>query len=164
MYDVWFRALGNMGMWHSLLLCAWDSNQQTPCCEYKTNLSHWRCSCSSWNVYAGGVNETKILRTIDAMAALSQFGYVISLVSLCCAFILDSVGKCARYEYVNIDDNWMEPTRDANGNLQYLLILKWWLKGTAHNHCASFAGYEKINFHEVSSFWQTMLIVRGSSC
>ena len=34
--------------------------------------------------------------TIDAMATLRQFGY----------------------EYVNVDDNWMEPMRDVDGNLQ----------------------------------------------
>jgi alpha-galactosidase len=51
---------------------------------------------SSWNVYAGGVDEAKIKATIDAMATMKDAGY----------------------EYVNIDDNWMEPTRDADGNLQ----------------------------------------------
>jgi alpha-galactosidase len=52
---------------------------------------------SSWNVFAGGIDEQKILSTIDAMAGLTSAGY----------------------EYVNVDDNWMEPTRDSAGNLQY---------------------------------------------
>ena len=43
---------------------------------------------SSWNVYAGGVDEAKIKATIDAMATMKDAGY----------------------EYVNIDDNWMEAT------------------------------------------------------
>ena len=52
---------------------------------------------SSWNVFAGSIDEQKILSTIDAMAELASAGY----------------------EYVNVDDNWMEKTRDAEGNLQY---------------------------------------------
>jgi hypothetical protein len=51
---------------------------------------------SSWNVYSGNVDETKIVATIDAMAGLRAYGY----------------------EYINIDDNWEMPTRDADGNLQ----------------------------------------------
>lgn len=51
---------------------------------------------SSWNVFAGDIDEEKIRSTIDAMAGLLNAGY----------------------EYVNVDDNWMEPTRDADGNLQ----------------------------------------------
>ena len=27
--------------------------------------------------------------------------------------------RTAGYEYVNVDDNWMEPKRDLDGNLQY---------------------------------------------
>lgn len=30
---------------------------------------------SSWNVYAGGVNEQKIMSTIDAMATMKDVGY-----------------------------------------------------------------------------------------
>lgn len=51
---------------------------------------------SSWNVYGGDINESKIMATIDAMASLVSSGYT----------------------YVNIDDNWMENSRDVDGNLQ----------------------------------------------
>ena len=50
---------------------------------------------SSWNVFAGDIDEPKILQTIDAMERLRPFGY----------------------EYVNIDDNWQSMQRAANGSL-----------------------------------------------
>jgi alpha-galactosidase len=50
---------------------------------------------SSWNVFAAGIDEDKIMTSIDAMAELVSAGY----------------------QYVNVDDNWMEPHRDVNGSL-----------------------------------------------
>ena len=47
-------------------------------------------------LYVKYSQQEKIKTTIDAVAQIKQFGY----------------------EYVNIDDNWMLPTRDAEGNLQ----------------------------------------------
>jgi hypothetical protein len=40
---------------------------------------------SSWNVFAAGIDEDKIMTSIDAMAELVSAGY----------------------QYVNVDDNWI---------------------------------------------------------
>lgn len=53
---------------------------------------------NSWNVFHENINETQIKEIADVM---------------------DSSGlKDAGYIYLNLDDNWMAKTRDANGNLQ----------------------------------------------
>ncbi|MQA26784.1 MAG: alpha-galactosidase [Micromonosporaceae bacterium] len=53
---------------------------------------------NSWNKFACGIDENLIKETADAIVdeGLAQLGY----------------------EYVNIDDCWMAPERDADGNLQ----------------------------------------------
>jgi len=53
---------------------------------------------NSWNTFGGDIDETKIKQTIDLMVSNGM--------------------KAAGYIYVNIDDNWMSPTRDAQGNIQ----------------------------------------------
>ena len=44
---------------------------------------------SSWNIFAGEIDEAKILETIEAMGKLKAFGY----------------------EYVNVDDYWRSMDR-----------------------------------------------------
>ncbi|WP_422448717.1 NPCBM/NEW2 domain-containing protein [Thermoanaerobacterium sp. DL9XJH110] len=53
---------------------------------------------NSWNKFHCNINEELILQTADAM--------------------VESGMKDAGYIYVNIDDCWMAPARDANGDLQ----------------------------------------------
>lgn len=53
---------------------------------------------NSWNKFGGNINEDLIKEIADAMVASGM--------------------KDAGYEYINIDDGWMAPQRDANGNLQ----------------------------------------------
>lgn len=53
---------------------------------------------NSWNTFACDIDEDLIKETADAM--------------------VESGMKEAGYEYVNIDDCWMAPERDADGNLQ----------------------------------------------
>ncbi|PZE21067.1 NPCBM/NEW2 domain-containing protein [Paenibacillus xerothermodurans] len=53
---------------------------------------------NSWNKFGCNINENLIKEMADSMAASGM--------------------KEAGYEYVNIDDCWMAPTRDANGDLQ----------------------------------------------
>lgn len=53
---------------------------------------------NSWNKFGGNIDEWKIMAMADAMVSNGM--------------------KAAGYEYVNIDDNWMATTRDANGDLQ----------------------------------------------
>lgn len=53
---------------------------------------------NSWNYFACDINAELIKEIADAM--------------------VESGMKDAGYEYVNIDDCWMAPTRDENGNLQ----------------------------------------------
>ncbi len=53
---------------------------------------------NSWNVFGGNINEVNIKQIADTIAA-------------------DGL-KRAGYTYVNLDDNWMASSRDANGNLQ----------------------------------------------
>ncbi|MEO7427635.1 MAG: NPCBM/NEW2 domain-containing protein [Fibrobacteria bacterium] len=53
---------------------------------------------NSWNTFAGDIDETKIKQTADLMVSNGM--------------------KAAGYIYVNIDDNWMSPTRDGQGNIQ----------------------------------------------
>jgi len=52
---------------------------------------------NSWNKFGGNIDQWKIMGMADAM--------------------VDSGMKDAGYEYINIDDNWMTDTRDANGDL-----------------------------------------------
>ena len=52
---------------------------------------------STWNKFHCGINETLVKEIADVMAAkLSKFGY----------------------EYVNLDDCWLDSNRDSAGNLQ----------------------------------------------
>src|SRR5262249_44017944 len=53
---------------------------------------------NSWNKFACKVNEQLIRETADAMVSSGM--------------------KAAGYQYVNIDDCWMAPQRDAEGRLQ----------------------------------------------
>lgn len=54
---------------------------------------------SSWNIFHGEIDETKIKQIADAMVSSGM--------------------KDAGYVYLNLDDNWMaNPARDANGNLR----------------------------------------------
>jgi alpha-galactosidase len=53
---------------------------------------------NSWNRFACDIDEALIRETADAMVSTGM--------------------KAAGYEYVNIDDCWMAPTRDAAGRLQ----------------------------------------------
>ncbi|MQA25852.1 MAG: glycoside hydrolase family 27 protein [Micromonosporaceae bacterium] len=53
---------------------------------------------NSWNKFAGDIDEDLIKQTADGIVAEG----------------LDQLG----YEYVNIDDCWMAPERDADGNLR----------------------------------------------
>lgn len=52
---------------------------------------------NSWNKFGGNIDQWKIMAMADAM--------------------VESGMKDAGYEYINIDDNWMAATRDANGDL-----------------------------------------------
>jgi alpha-galactosidase len=52
---------------------------------------------NDWNAYGCNVNEQLVEQTADAMVANGM--------------------KAAGYDYVNIDDCWLEKQRDANGNL-----------------------------------------------
>lgn len=52
---------------------------------------------NSWNAYGCDINESKVKAAADA--------------------IVDGGYKDAGYEYVNIDDCWQAPNRDANGRL-----------------------------------------------
>src|ERR1035437_9855828 len=53
---------------------------------------------NSWNKFQGRVSEVLIREIADAMATNGM--------------------KAAGYEYVNIDDLWQAPQRDADGNIQ----------------------------------------------
>ncbi|MCJ8014038.1 NPCBM/NEW2 domain-containing protein [Paenibacillus sp. KQZ6P-2] len=52
---------------------------------------------NSWNKFGGNIDQWKIMSMADAM--------------------VENGMKDAGYEYINIDDNWMAGTRDANGDL-----------------------------------------------
>ncbi|MFD0717341.1 NPCBM/NEW2 domain-containing protein [Paenibacillus sp. GCM10027626] len=52
---------------------------------------------NSWNKFGGNIDQWKIMAMADAM--------------------VESGMKDAGYEYINIDDNWMAASRDANGDL-----------------------------------------------
>jgi alpha-galactosidase len=53
---------------------------------------------NSWNIFQGDINETKIKQIADVMVTSGM--------------------KDAGYVYLNLDDNWMATSRDANGNLR----------------------------------------------
>ena len=53
---------------------------------------------NSWNVFHENINEKQIQEIADAMVSSGL--------------------KDAGYIYLNLDDNWMDPKRDAQGNLQ----------------------------------------------
>ncbi|WP_152396611.1 NPCBM/NEW2 domain-containing protein [Paenibacillus guangzhouensis] len=52
---------------------------------------------NSWNKFGGNIDQWKIMAMADAM--------------------VENGMKDAGYEYINIDDNWMTSSRDANGDL-----------------------------------------------
>ncbi|MGG4105043.1 NPCBM/NEW2 domain-containing protein [Paenibacillus lautus] len=52
---------------------------------------------NSWNKFGGDIDQWKIMAMADAM--------------------VENGMKDAGYQYINIDDNWMTNSRDANGNL-----------------------------------------------
>ncbi|MFD0619710.1 NPCBM/NEW2 domain-containing protein [Paenibacillus sp. GCM10027629] len=52
---------------------------------------------NSWNKFGGNIDQWKIMAMADAM--------------------VENGMKDAGYEYINIDDNWMAGSRDANGDL-----------------------------------------------
>nr|AQQ75132.1 GH27 [uncultured bacterium] len=53
---------------------------------------------NSWNIFYQNINETQIKQIADAMVSSGM--------------------KDAGYIYLNLDDNWMATSRDANGNLR----------------------------------------------
>lgn len=53
---------------------------------------------NSWNCFAQNINETQIKEIADVMVSSGM--------------------KDAGYVYLNLDDNWMATSRDANGNLR----------------------------------------------
>jgi alpha-galactosidase len=53
---------------------------------------------NSWNIFQGDINETKIKQIADVMVSSGM--------------------KDAGYVYLNLDDNWMASSRDAQGNLK----------------------------------------------
>ncbi len=53
---------------------------------------------NSWNIFQGNIDETKIKQIADVMVTSGM--------------------KDAGYVYLNLDDNWMATSRDANGNLR----------------------------------------------
>lgn len=53
---------------------------------------------NSWNCFAQNINETQIKEIADALVSTGM--------------------KDAGYVYLNLDDNWMATSRDANGNLR----------------------------------------------
>ena len=53
---------------------------------------------NSWNIFHENINETQIKQIADAMVSSGM--------------------KDAGYIYLNLDDNWMATSRDANGNLR----------------------------------------------
>ncbi len=53
---------------------------------------------NSWNIFHENINETQIKQIADAMVSSGM--------------------RDAGYVYLNLDDNWMATSRDANGNLR----------------------------------------------
>jgi alpha-galactosidase len=53
---------------------------------------------NSWNIFHGDITETKIKQIADVLVTSGM--------------------KDAGYVYLNLDDNWMATSRDANGNLR----------------------------------------------
>jgi alpha-galactosidase len=55
---------------------------------------------NSWNIFHENINETQIKQIADAMVTSGM--------------------KDAGYIYLNLDDNWMATSRDANGKLRVI--------------------------------------------